>query len=96
LQLPASQVSACVQALPSLQGVPLAFAGFEHCPVDGSHVPTRWHWLLAAQTIGVPLLQTPNRHWSDCVQPFASLQDVPSGARGFVHWPVVVLQLPAR
>jgi len=36
-------VSLCVHALPSLQAVPLAFAGFEHIPVLGSHVPAVWH-----------------------------------------------------
>ncbi len=33
------QVSDWVQALPSLQAVPLDTAGLEHAPVDGSHVP---------------------------------------------------------
>lgn len=33
------QVSVRVQALPSLQVVPLPLAGFEHTPVDGSQLP---------------------------------------------------------
>jgi hypothetical protein len=41
--VPAWQVSVCVQALPSLQAVPLALAGLEHMPVAGSHVPGLWH-----------------------------------------------------
>src|SRR5437773_1179938 len=32
-----------LQASPSLQAVPLAFAGFEHVPVAGSQVPAVWH-----------------------------------------------------
>jgi len=43
VQAPAWQVSLCVHALPSLQAVPLAFAGFEHIPVLGSHVPAVSH-----------------------------------------------------
>jgi len=39
VQVPDWQVSVCVQALPSLQAVPSAFAGFEQTPVVGSHVP---------------------------------------------------------
>jgi hypothetical protein len=39
LQVPFWQVSVCMQALPSLQLVPLAAAGFEHVPVAVLHVP---------------------------------------------------------
>jgi len=39
VQVPFSHVSVCVQALPSLHAVPLAAAGLEQVPVDGSHVP---------------------------------------------------------
>jgi hypothetical protein len=38
-QVPAWQVSFCVQASPSVQVVPSAFAGFEHAPVAESQVP---------------------------------------------------------
>src|SRR6185369_13045755 len=38
LQVPAWQVSPCVQLLPSLHTVPLATTGFEHRPVAGAHV----------------------------------------------------------
>ena len=37
------QESLWVQALPSLQVVPLAAAGFEHAPVLGLHAPAVWH-----------------------------------------------------
>jgi hypothetical protein len=39
VQVPAWQLSVCVQALPSLQVVPSAAAGFEHTPVRASQVP---------------------------------------------------------
>ena len=40
---PPWHVSVCVHAEPSLHAVPSALAGFEHVPVDGSHVPAAWH-----------------------------------------------------
>src|SRR5207253_524736 len=43
MQLPPWQVSACVQASPSLQAAPSGLAGFEQTPVAGSHVPALWH-----------------------------------------------------
>ncbi len=43
VQAPFWQVSVCVQALPSLQDVPLVAMGFEQAPVVGSHVPATWH-----------------------------------------------------
>jgi hypothetical protein len=39
VQVPLWQLSVCVQALPSLQDVPLATIGFEHVPLLASHVP---------------------------------------------------------
>ena len=44
VQLPAWQVSVCVQALPSLHAVPFALAGFEHTPVARVARPREWHW----------------------------------------------------
>ena len=41
--MPVWQVSVCVQALPSLQAVPLGAFGFEHVPFAGLHVPATWH-----------------------------------------------------
>jgi hypothetical protein len=38
-QTPLSHASTCVQALPSVHAVPFAAVGFEHTPLDGSHVP---------------------------------------------------------
>jgi hypothetical protein len=58
-QAPASHVSPVVQAFPSLQLKPSAFGGFEHAPVDGSHVPASWHASVAAQTTVLPLAHPP-------------------------------------
>src|SRR6185295_15044783 len=57
-QVPDWQLSVCVQALPSLQAVPLGAAGFEQ-PVAGLQVPARWHWSLAAQVTGFVPEQMP-------------------------------------
>ena len=43
VQVPAWQVVVCVQALPSLQAVPLGAFGFEQTPVAGLQVPATWH-----------------------------------------------------
>src|SRR5205823_5525717 len=43
VQLPPWQVSAWVQASPSLHAVPSGLAGFEQTPLAGSHVPALWH-----------------------------------------------------
>jgi hypothetical protein len=43
VHMPLWQMSICVQALPSLQDVPLRTGGLEQVPVAGSHVPGRWH-----------------------------------------------------
>src|SRR5437667_12147583 len=42
-QAPSEQVSLVVQALLSLQAVPLALFGIEHTPLVGSQVPATWH-----------------------------------------------------
>src|SRR5439155_13836728 len=52
-QLPLWQVSVCVQALPSLHGVPSVAVGLEQLPVAGSHVPAVWHWSRAVQATGL-------------------------------------------
>src|SRR5207244_11892357 len=53
--MPAWHVSPVVQALPSLQIVPLAATGFEQLPVAGSQVPARWHWSDAGHVTAVPV-----------------------------------------
>jgi hypothetical protein len=54
--------SLCVQALPSLQVVPLEAAGFEQEPLVGSHVPATWHWSLAVQATGFEPVHAPATH----------------------------------
>lgn len=43
VQVPAWQVSVCVQAFPSMHAVPFPLFGFEQTPVTMLHVPTLWH-----------------------------------------------------
>jgi hypothetical protein len=84
-----------VQALPSLQVVPMAATGLEQLPVAGLHVPATWHASSAAQVTGLPPVQEPDWHVSVCVQALPSLQAVPLGALGFEQVPVAGLQVPA-
>jgi hypothetical protein len=90
VQVPAWQVSVWVQALVSLQVVPLGFgvAG-EHCPFAGLQMPTSLHWSPPVQTTGFAPVQVPAWQVSVWVQPLLSLQVVPSGFAGFEHTPVV-------
>jgi hypothetical protein len=43
VQVPAWHVDVCVQALSSLQAVPLGAFGFEQAPVIGLQTPATWH-----------------------------------------------------
>ena len=45
--------------MPSLQPVPFAAAGLEHCPVAESQLPATWHWSEAEQTTGLLPVHTP-------------------------------------
>src|SRR5437867_2151308 len=94
-QLPFWQVSVCVQALPSLQAVPLVLVvGTEHTPVAGLQVPGSWHW-SAVQTTGLAPTQLPFWQMSVCVQALPSLQAVPLVlVVGAEHTPVAGLQVP--
>lgn len=94
-QAPATQTSASVQRLPSLHAVPSGFAGFEHAPVKGLHVPATWHGSLAVQVTGLPPKQVPASQKSPCVHALPSLHGVPFGAGGFEQSPVTGLQIPA-
>src|SRR3989442_537182 len=94
LQTPPEQVSPVVQALPSLQALPLIFTGFEHVPVLGSQVPTTLHWSEAVQTTWLLPLHTPLWQVSVCVQALPSLQALPLAFAGFEHVPVAGLQVP--
>src|SRR5262249_13689990 len=95
LQTPASQVSLCVQALPSVQAVPLAFSGLEQVPFAGSQVPASWHWSSAEQTTGLAPVQTPASQVSLCVQALPSVQVVPLAFSGLEQVPFAGSQLPA-
>src|SRR5262245_42912381 len=91
---PPWQESLCVQALLSLQPVPLAFGGFEHTPVAESQVPATWHWSDGVHTTGLLPVQVPAWQASDCVQALPSSQPVPSDFAGFEQTPVVASQVP--
>jgi hypothetical protein len=93
--VPFWHVSDWVQALPSLQLVPLVTAGFEQTPLVGSHAPARWHWSLATHTTGLEPVHVPLTHWSVSVQAFPSLHAVRSANVGFEHAPVVGSHVPA-
>ena len=93
--MPLWHESVWVQALPSLQVVPLAAVGFEHVPVLGLQVPATWHWPLAAHVTGVEPAQTPDWHESTCVHALPSLQDVPFGRAGLEQAPLDGSQVPA-
>ena len=84
-----------VQALPSLQALPLIFTGFEHVPVVGEQVPTTWHWSEAVQTTGLLPVQTPLWQVSVCVQALPSLQGEPFAFGGFEQAPVEGSHVPA-
>jgi hypothetical protein len=77
---PLWQVSVCVHALPSLQALPSGFAGFEHMPVAGLHVPATWHWSGAGQVTGFAPVHVPPWQVSVWVHAFPSLHAVPSDA----------------
>src|SRR5947208_4312522 len=95
VEVPLWQVSVWVQALPSLQAVPLLAFGLEHCPEVGSQVPASWHWSSALQTTGLEPVQVPFWQVSVWVQALPSLHAVPLLAFGWEHWPVAVSQVPA-
>jgi hypothetical protein len=81
--------------LPGVHGVPSVIFGFEHTPLEGSHVPATWHWSRAMQVTGLPLVQLPPWHVSPTVHAFPSLHPSPFPAFGFEHVPVEGLHVPA-
>src|SRR5712664_30430 len=90
-QRPLWQVSVCVQALPSLHGVPLVAVGLEQVPVAGLHVPATWHWSRTVQVTGLLPTQLPLWQVSVCVQALPSLHGVPFVAVGVEQRPVARL-----
>src|SRR5438552_303223 len=95
MQLPAWQVSVCVQASPSEQALPSALSGLEHVPFAGSQTPAAWHWSRAAHTTGFVPVQVPAWQASVCVQALLSLQALPFGLSGFEQVPLAGSQTPA-
>lgn len=87
VQVPETQASCDVQALPSLHEVPSVAVGLEQVPVATSQVPATWHASVAAHVFGFDQAQKPAWQVSVCVQPLLSLQAVPFGATGFEHDP---------
>jgi hypothetical protein len=88
-------VSVRVQALPSLQPVPLFLAGLLQRPVLGAHRPTSWHWSEAVHTTGFAPVQVPFWQVSVRVQALLSLQVLPLVLIGLLHRPVAGEQTPA-
>jgi hypothetical protein len=78
VHVPAWQTSVSVQALPSLQDVPLGNAGFEQVPVAELQVPAAWHWSRAVQMTRFDPMHVPDWQVSVCVHALPSLQVVPS------------------
>jgi hypothetical protein len=78
--------------VPVEHAVPSGFAGFEHCPVAGSHVPASWHSSGALQVTAPPPVQMPAWHVSPCVQALPSSHAVPSVVLETVHVPVAASQ----
>ena len=84
-----------MQALPSLQELPLGLAGLEQVPVAGLQVPASWHWSEAEQVTGFEPVQAPAWQVSVCVQALPSLQELPSALAGLEQRPVAESQVPA-
>ena len=84
-----------MHAFPSLQAVPLSFAGLLHTPVAGAQLPTLWHWSLAAHTTGFPPVHIAAWQVSVCVHALPSLQVVPSSFTEPTHCPVAGSQAEA-
>src|SRR2546425_987083 len=95
-QLPFWQVSPDVQALLSLHVLPFAWFGFEHTPVDGSHVPATWHWSSAVQVmLFFLMIRRPPRSTPFPFTTFFRSHVLPFAWFGFEHAPVVVSHVPA-
>src|SRR5436853_221418 len=94
-QMPASQASVRVQALPSSQPVPSGLAGLLQTPDAGLQMPAVWHWSAAVHTTGLAPTRVPASQVSFRVQALPSLQLVPSGLAGLLQTPDAGSQVPA-
>jgi hypothetical protein len=89
-------VSAPLQAMPSLHDVPVGAGGLLHAPVAGLQVPVTWHASVATHVTAVPGVHRPAPlHVSAPLQALPSPHDVPGGAGGLLHAPLVVSHVPA-
>lgn len=89
--------SVCVQALPSLQVVPVGAGGFEHTPVAGLQVPATWQASSGVQvTVDVGVPHVPAVHRSPVVQRLPSLHGEPSGRGMSMQAPVTGSHAPGR
>jgi hypothetical protein len=89
VQTPTLHVSFESHWFPSLQVVPSAAVGLEHCPVDGLHVPTAWHWSDAVHVTWLPAAHTPAWHVSPRSHAFPSLHAIPFETAVCVHVPAL-------
>src|SRR5207249_1952431 len=94
-QMPASQASVRVQALPSSQPVPSGLAGLLQTPDAGLQMPAVWHWSAAVHTTGLAPTQAPAAQASVCVQALPSSHGAPLGLAGLLQVPVAGWQVPA-
>src|SRR5213083_1501889 len=94
-QMPASQASVRVQALPSSQPVPSGLAGLLQTPDAGLQMPAVWHWLAAVHTTGLAPTQAPAAQVSVRVQASPSSHGAPLSLAGLLQVPVVGSQVPA-
>src|SRR3989454_7014282 len=94
-QMPASQASVRVQALPSSQPVPSGLAGLLQTPDAGLQMPAVWHWSAAVHTTGLAPTQAPAAQVSVCVQASPSSHGAPLSLAGLLQTPVAGVQAPA-
>src|SRR5438552_3559199 len=95
MQLPAWQVSLCVQESPSVQALPSALSGLEQVPLAGSQTPASWHWSSAVQTTGSEEGRAPAWQGSVWVQASPSEQALPFALSGLEQVPLAGSQTPA-
>src|SRR2546428_464297 len=76
-----------VQALASLQGVPLGLAGLLQAPDAGLQTPAVWHWSAAVHVTGVAPTQAPAAQGSVRVQALPSSHGAPLSLAGMVPAP---------
>src|SRR2546425_983194 len=94
-QAPASQVSVCVQALPSLQGAPLALAGLLQMPDAGLQVPGAEERRVGEEGRCRGSPDHSKKKVAGCVQALPSLHGAPLALAGLLQTPVAGLQAPA-